>query len=104
MVKMAEEKIDLDSISNVLFNNANNVKEGSKEEVEDKEEDIKEAQKEEKRDAGNEVKKEEKKPKTKEPEEDKKEYKDPITEDYKREFNNKMGRKIRGERYAEDLY
>lgn len=122
-----EEKVDLDNISNVLFGGITNAKESSEEEVpaEEVEEPVEESSEEvseedsegenieeeveekseesDKENIEKEVKEEVKKKPSKVECEDK-EYKDPITEDYKKEFNNKIGRKIRGKRYAEDFY
>jgi hypothetical protein len=139
-----EEKVDLDSISNVLFGNTVNAKEssgeaevpeeGSKEEIDEEKVEAEEADEEsseeeleveeemseeveDKETIEKEVKEDGKKVKAiegrpskpqeskileKSKKEEKKDYKDPITEDYKKEFNNKIGKNIWGKRFGED--
>lgn len=121
MAEDNKKEVDLDNISNVLFSGLDSVSDDKEEQDEEpvEEEKVEEAEevetKEEKKDKKLEEQEEveEKVAKTQEIKENKKpskiecedkEYKDPITEEYKLEFNNKIGKKVRGERYAENFY
>ena len=90
-----EDSVDLDNISNVLFDSLSNA--DDKESVEEEEE----AETKEKTTKTKEAKKNTKK--TKKVECKNKEYKDPVTKEYKLNFNNKVGRRVWGESYGNVL-
>ena len=99
-----EETVDLDNISSLLFNEVNSgvEKESKGKKQEKKEVKVEKEEIEEKKDSKKKEKSKEIKKASRKVECEKREYKDPITEEYKLKFNNKIGRKVWGNKYGEN--